>query len=303
MYWVRKIISLFLLVIISSALHAQSGQAEQVVQKKIETGFRYLYEFQFHKADSISHATLQQYPREPLAHLLRAHYYWYLIVSGLNNKINQDKCIAALTQAEHLQANKKNSGLNHDELFTKITIQVLFARLESLNGNDWNSFTHLHSGTQSIKYSLDKENQYPYFLLVNGLYLYYRSYARKAYPYLAPYLVLMPAGNEEKGLQMLRKAVASKDPYLSCEAKYFLMKLCMARNWNQEAYELSQSLLKQFPKNLLFAWYHANLCKILNQTAELNEVYHKMLLIDPAGSGYQRGQKDYFIAKVRTLMP
>lgn len=297
-----RILSFFALVFFATEVVSQTTLPDAGVHKKVENGFRYLYEFQFHKADSVSGVTLQQYPKEPLAHLLRAHYYWYLIVSGLNNKSNQDKCIAALTLAENLQQNKKNTSLNHDELFTKISIQVLFARLESLNGNEWSSFTHLNAGTHSIKHSLNKENQYPYFLLVNGLYLYYRSYAMRAYPYLAPYLVLMPSGNEEKGLKMLRSAAGSKDPFLSCEAKYFLMKLCMARNWNEEAYELSQSLFKQYPKNLLFAWYYANLCKIQNHTKELNDIYHKMLLIDPAGSGYQKGQKDYFLAKVRGLM-
>jgi hypothetical protein len=302
MFWVRKYINIFLLVFFVSGLASTNFAQEKTVYEKVELGFQYLYDFQFQRADSVSQKTIALYPQHPLAHLLRAHYYWYLIVSGLNNTLNQEKCKAALKAAENLQQNKKNAGLSNDELFTKISIQVLHARLESLNGNEWNSFTHLNKGTNSIKHSLGKEKQYPYFLLVNGLYLYYRSYAMSAYPYMAPYLVLMPSGDEAGGLKMLRAAANSNDPFLSCEAKYFLMKLCMAREWNKEAMELSASLYQAYPKNLLFAYYYAVLCNQLNQQKELSSIYNKMLLIDPGTSGYQKGQKDYFLGKVRGLM-
>jgi len=302
MCWVRKFISLSLFVLLSPCIISQNVHQEKTVQKKIEEGFRYLYDFQFHKADSISSKILASYPNEALAHLLRAHYYWYLIISGLNNQINQGNCKTALINAEKLQHNKKNSTLSNDELFTKITIQVLFARLESLNGNEWSSFTHLNKGTNSIKHSLNKEKYYPYFLLVNGLYLYYRSYAMSAYPYLAPYLVLMPSGNEASGLKMLRTATGVQDAFLSCESKYFLMKLCMARGWNQEAIDLSRSLHQTYPKNLLFAYYHAVMCKNMNQMKELDGIYKKILMIDQLKAGYLPGQKEYFIVKVRELM-
>jgi len=299
---VRKFASLLLLILFASGIFSQNTIHENSVQQNVETGFGYLYNFQFHRADSVSSKTIALYPTEPMAHLLRAHYYWYLIVSGLNNQVNQEKCKSALRNAEKLQHNKKNSTLSNDELFTKITIQVLFARLESLNGNEWSSFSHLNSGTNSIKHSLNKEKKYPYFLLVNGLYLYYRSYAMKAYPYLAPYLVLMPAGNEIDGLKMLREATRSNDAFLSCEAKYFLMKLSIARNWNQEAIDLSRSLHQTYPKNLLFAYYHAVMCKNMNQMKELDGIYKKILMIDQLKAGYLPGQKEYFIVKVRELM-
>jgi hypothetical protein len=302
MFWLRKVASLPLIIFLVLLTSIQGKAQEKNVREKVAQGFQYLYDFQFQKADSISQKTLSLYPQHPLAHLLRAHYFWYLIVSGLNNNVNQEKCKSALKSAEKLQENKKKSLLNNDELFTQISIEVLYARLESLNGNEWNSFTHLNKGTNSIKHSLGKENQYPYFLLVNGLYLYYRTYARSAYPYLAPYLVLMPSGNEAAGLQMLRTAAQSEDPFLSCEARYFLMKLCMAREWNKEAITLGASLYQDYPKNLLFGYYYAVLCKQNNQSKELTGIYQKMLLNDPASCGYLKGQKDYFLGKIRALM-
>lgn len=260
-----------------------------------------LYEYRLNEADAISTALVKAYPNVPAVRLLRAHYYWTLIVGGFNTEANRNHVFSELRSAEEgLKFKPKKSSL--EDLFAYISVKVMKARIHGLQGSQFKAFTELNSSVNDVKRSFGKESEFPYFKLSTGLYLFYRSYARERYPFTAPYLMLLPAGNKEKGLQLLEEGFRSKDPYLSCECGYFLVKIMMDKRDFAAALEKVSILHGKYPNNLIFAYLTLNIAHKSGKYELAQKVYKRVLLTSPAEAGYLSGQKEYFLVKMKEVL-
>ncbi|HAP36238.1 MAG TPA: hypothetical protein DCQ28_09960 [Bacteroidetes bacterium] len=110
-------------------------------------------------------------------------------------------------------------------------------------------------------------------LLGIGIYNYYASTIPEKYPIVKPVMVFFPTGDKQKGIEQLTKA-SEKAKFASLEAKYFLLQLCY--NYEQQydkAYELSTSLYKEFPNNVVFHRYVGRSSFVLSKFGESAAVF------------------------------
>jgi len=270
-------------------------------RSRIEQGMLALYEYRLHDADMLSAGLIKVFPQLSAVRLLRAHYYWTLIIGGFNTAENRTHIFEELKSAEDCLKKKENSNRSED-LFAEISIKVMKARVHGLQGSQFRAFSELHSAVGEVKSSFGKEVDFPYFKLSTGLYLFYRSYARERYPFTAPYLMLLPAGNKEKGLKLLEEGFRSEDPYLSCESGYFLIKIMIDKKDYLSALDKASALYYKYPNNLIFAYLTLQMANKNGQAELARKIYKKVLLISPSEAGYLPGQKEYFIVKMKEVL-
>jgi hypothetical protein len=270
-------------------------------RKQIEKGMLALYEYRIQDAEALSSSLAKSHPHLPAVRLLRAHYFWTLIVGGFNTETNRNHVFDELKSAEESLKFKPKKSSNED-LFAYISIKVMKARIHGLQGSQFKAFTELNSAVNDVKRSFGKESEFPYFKLSTGLYLFYRSYARDRYPFTAPYLMVLPSGNKEKGLQMLEEGFRSADPYMSCEAGYFLVKIMIDKKDYTAALDKTAILHSKYPNNLIFAYLTLNMAHKTGQHELAQKIYKKVLLTSPAEARYLSGQKEYFMVKMKELL-
>jgi tetratricopeptide (TPR) repeat protein len=105
-------------------------------------------------------------------------------------------------------------------------------------------------------------------LLGIGIYNYYAATIPAKYPIVKPVMVFFPTGDKQKGIEQLTKA-SEKAKFASIEAKYFLLQLSYNYERQYErAFELSTSLLKQFPNNVVFHRYVGRSSFVLSKFGE-----------------------------------
>ena len=285
------------------SLHfAYHGQTESnPARAEIAEGMKAIYEYRMKDADQLSSTLIKKYPKVPAARLLRANYLWNLVIGGQNNEKNRQGIFDEIHATEALLHQTEQKEKNED-LFASISMKVMKARVHGFRGSQFKAFSELHSAVGDVRQSFGKENEFSYFRLSTGLYLFYRSYARERYPFTAPYLMLLPNGDKKRGMQMLEDGFLNGDPYLSCESGYFLVKIKTDMKDYRGALEKAMVLHKKYPNNLLFAhfvvWLGVN---TTNRTLAEN-TYKEVLLIDPVKAGYVSGQKEYFLVRMRQVL-
>lgn len=206
------------------------------------------------KADSLTQILSSA---SPAANLAKCNYYWWQIISG--NKTEETVRQYHLLIESTLKAlpRKEPARLSNEDLYSYIIAYAYRARIEGLNRNYVKGMTHINNCIGYIEASLGKESAFGYFKLTSGLFNYYISTAGKQYPYLIPYLIFLPGGDESKGLRFLNDASENEnDPALQTEATYFLMKIHMEKSEWESAYRLCRKLVTEYPSNLLFQYYH-----------------------------------------------
>ncbi len=244
-----KLISLLFSFLIVTSVIAQDVRDRETIEE--------LYHATLHYNSARADSILKKMSNgSAAASLAKANYYWWRIVSGdrvTENSKRYSECVdAALKQ---LPASKV-SGLTHEELYSYIIAYAYKARLEGLSKNYIRGMVHINNCVNYIEASLGKEEKFPLFTLTSGLYHYYISTAGKTHPYLLPYLIFLPGGDEATGLKFLSSAAQNRDIALSTEANYFLMKIYLEKNELEKALKHCKSLLAVYPENLLYMYYH-----------------------------------------------
>lgn len=272
------------------------------LRPKVEQGMQALYAYRLQEAEMLSSALVKAYPHQPAVRLLRANYYWNLLIGGFNTQTNREQVFRELKAAEEGLKTETRRRRSNEDLFADISIKMMKARIHGLQGSQFRAFSELNSAVNEVKHSFGREMAFPYFKLSTGLYLFYRSYARERYPFTAPYLMLLPSGNREKGIQMLEEGFISKDDYLSCESGYFLVKIMIEIKNYASAFDKANFLLDKYPNNLIFAYLALSMALKTGQHKLAQQIYRKVLLTSPTEAAYLTGQKEYFMIKMRELL-
>jgi len=262
---INKKILMAALLWISVCVGGQNSKASSPFPESI-TAMQFLYHFQFHDADSLISQLEKEYPDHYLPHFVRANYFWWQIVSSSDQHQYKEQYYEALKKAENFLEPLTNVANPDDrDLFFMINTLAFKARLDVMNGDYFRSLRHLNRSLRLIEYSLGRESQHFPLYLTSGLYNYLADYGKSRYPFLALYTLIYPSGNMETGLDYLKKAAMGSDTLVKAEAHYFLMRIYMEPENNQEnAMEHAQWLTDQYPANLIFRYYHKT---ILEQTS------------------------------------
>jgi hypothetical protein len=262
----------FLLLLFCSISFFINGQ--QLYSEELHAVNSYLYKFNFTSADTLLSRLEKQNSPDPEVRLARANFYWWNIISGNNSKQIMDGYNAELEKC--LQLASKYTAHENKRLMLLINIYSFKARINGLNKNYIKAFQNINNCISHLKTSFGREQSFEFFYLTSGLYNYYISQAHTDYPVLVPYLILIPGGNKEKGLQYLNRSTVAADPDQRTEANYFLMKINLEQKKYSESLTFVNKLLKDFPDNLLYRYYRFKLLLSLNQKdkalAELTQI-------------------------------
>lgn len=221
-----------------------------------------IYNFQFHKADSLLKAEKSKDNNWFL--LMKSNYYWWMILTGEESKEN----IASFDF--YVNSIIKNLGkvnihqLLNEDLYIIANAYAFKTRLSLYKSNYIAAASNLNNCIKYIEASLGKEVAYEPFHLTSGLYNYFVDYAAKKYTLIRPYLATMPKGSTTKGFTLLYKLAVSKDWILNNEANYFLCKLFQETEKNYvQAEKYAEVMYKRYPSNIAYAYNYFDI--LLNQ--------------------------------------
>jgi len=263
-------------------------------------GFSAIYDFQFLKADSIIKSLKKDYPEMAITYILAANYYWWLIISGEDNKSVRVNYLTNLELALQKINKAKPNLLSDDDIYTLISIYAYKARLDAMNKNYIKAFKDINDCISVLKFSFGREIAYEPYNLTTGLYNYLIGQIKKKYPFLLVYTVFLPYSNKIKGLAMLQKIKKSSDEILFAESNYFLMKIYLEEEDNTaEAENYCITLTNSYNSNLLYRYYYF---KTLLLTGKKDESQKQLeILVQESNSNNELTllQKKHFVDLAR----
>lgn len=220
-----------------------------------------LYDFRFHRADSLIHIMEQTSPHHYLPHLTRANYYWWMIISENPGSDQQQLYLSSLNNAESIIRQMiRRKQYDYADVFYFINLYALRARLDLINGEYMKALRHMKNCVDYIELSLGREKIHESFYLTSGLYNYMTEYGSKRFPFLRLYALMYPRGNIKLGINQLEIAAKSQDLVLKTEARYFLMKIFLELEQDhQKALEHAGWLATKYPGNLIYLWHYHGL--------------------------------------------
>ncbi len=279
-----------LVFFISFQSHSQNKFSDSVFSSSES-----IYNFRFSEAEKEIAALVSTHSGDFLSHLLSANFFWWKIITGEDSDENRKNYYSELEISGNI-LNSKDRIFSNDTLYALITNYAYKARIHSMNNQYFSALAQLNNSIDYVKQSFGKEKEYEWFYLTSGLYNYYIIATRKNYPFLIPYLIFLPDGNSETGIEFLKKANASENFLLKTEAEYFLLKLYLEEEKNYgEARKFSTFLLNKFPENLLYRYYHFKTFLMQKNISEASKELGLMKYYAEKNSQLSQNQKTHFL--------
>lgn len=290
--YLQKINKSILLFLVLVSIQYKNWAAECSAEQYFHTGFTYLYNFEFYKADSIARQLKTHFPTDPTTYIFAANCCWWRIVSGEFNEIQKQKFHSELDMALSYLNVKKKEDLTYQDVFNYINVYAYRARIDIMAGNYLKAVKHIDHFINYQKISIGKESLHPAFNLTSGLYNYTLPYTIKNYPFLLPFL---PEGNLELGIKQLTKATSLSDDIINTEANYFLMKIYSELQGSQSMAKYhAEILVNTYPDNLLYRYYYFG---VLLKQKRIKEAEKQLALIKYYSTNKELSadQKAYFV--------
>ena len=200
-------------------------------------------------------------------HFLSAYYYWW---QYLTTPFDKTLRVQFLFHLNASLSSVQNTNKNALTQYIELTTYAFYARVSIHEDKYLDAIQYVNKITSIIEYSMHRVDESPYYKLTSGLYNFAAGYGKRNYWYLYPYFLLIPAGDEEKGIVELKSLTDCEDYLLQNEANYFLMKIYMD-GYNDFNYALkySLSIANSNPTNLI---YQGLLYKIYCEIGLITEV-------------------------------
>ncbi len=259
----------FLLVILCSSVLSSQWITSPDFDAQAQRGINAVYNLEFEKAEVEFSSLAKNYPSHPAGKFFLAMIDWWKILMTIDDESYDDIFIKKMDDVIELCDSILNVNENDiAALFFKGGALGFQGRLRA-NRSSW--VKAANNGRQALPivqkaYKIAPDN---YDILLGiGIYNYYAATIPAKYPIVKPVMVFFPAGDKQKGIEQLTKA-SEKAKFTSLEAKYFLLQLSYNYERQYEkAYELSTSLLKQFPNNVVFHRYVGRSSFVLSKYGE-----------------------------------
>ena len=259
----------------------------------VYSSFISLYHFKFTKSEKTIQYLIDTYPDNPWTKLSIANHDWWKLISGLNNKsIYND--LEQNTNAV-IRELRKSEDITNEELYCLLSAYAINARVAVLQKNYLKSVSYLNQSIKYLRKSFGNEEEFPWFYITSGMYNYYIEREKISFPLLYPYLILLPPGDINKGIQQMKKALISNDPVLSTEAAYFYFKILWEEDKDiQGAEEELDKLISCYAGNLLFLYYRFKLSIDANQIIPARNILNELIKTAIANKELDQLQIDHF---------
>ncbi len=261
--------------------------------ERAKRGINAVYNLEFEKAEAEFSVLSANYPSHPAGIFFLAMIDWWKILIAIDDESMDDMFIKKMDRVitlcdSLLEIDEKNVGA----LFFKGGALGFQGRLRA-NRSSW--IKAANDGRLALPivqkaYKLAPDNDD--ILLGIGIYNYYAATIPERYPIVKPLMVLFPSGDKQKGIQQLTEA-SQRAKFAAMEAKYFLLQLYY--NYERQystAYELSTSMLKAFPRNVIFHRYVGRSAYSLSKYGESQLAFEEILRrCEKNQTGYLRAAK------------
>lgn len=297
-YRLKRFIVIFL-VFTASGIYAQRVRKDTTiilissipVQLETREALDQMYNFNFGEAEKQFRWLKQKYPWHPLPYFLMGLSTWWQIMPDLRNKNLDDRFLmymdSSILVAEHLH---RYPEYRIEAAFFLAAAYGFKGRLYS-DEERANWLKAAAVGKEALNY-LDecRERNYlsPELLFGDALYNYFSVWVPENYPALRPILWFFRKGDKSLGLKQLRE-VSFNAFYTRIEAMVWLMRIQNGyENDQQQAFQISEYLWKNFPDNPYFHRYYARMLYSRGMYVQLEKEAGKILeRIDSGRLGYE----------------
>lgn len=277
-----------------------SGQQPVIYYNPSHEIYKHTLQFDFSTVDSLIQVNENQFSNNPAFNLAVINFYWWKLITGSQN-VDFSVLINERIRKYGEHSSKIEDGSEDEELFHLISVYAYSARVKLLDNSYLAALGDLSRYNALLKKSFGRETEYEPFYLTSGLYYYFSSYARERVPVVSAFLADYSSRNMETGLRFLRKAARSENPVVYNEARYFLMKIAFDIQKNYpEAAKYCQSLLNDFPDNLLYQLYMIRINLGLGQAQRANIMISQLEKCAFGNQQLSMDEKTHFLNQART---
>jgi tetratricopeptide (TPR) repeat protein len=300
------LLSLILFVMGTASVSAQWIMSPEF-DAQAKRGIHAVYNLEFEKAESEFSSLTKKYPSHPAGKFFLAMIDWWKILMTIDDESYDDAFIDKMDEVITLCDSLL--GINENDvsaLFFKGGALGFRGRLRA-NRSSW--IKAANDGRLALPivqkaYALAPDNND--ILLGIGIYNYYASTIPEKYPIVKPVMVFFPTGNKVKGIEQLTIA-GENAKFAALEAKYFLLQLYYNyERQYQKAFDLSSTLLKQFPNNAVFHRYVGRSSYSLSKYGESQGAFQEIVKRTENGqrgySGFAKREALYYLGMIAMQM-
>lgn len=285
---------------IFSALNTIRAQYSKVYEDSIMINyfFNNLYNFYFHKADSLIVVMNKANMDKATVSNIKANLAWWKILSG--EEINNNLRICNSNINESIRSAENREDIN--SLLNIIYSYSLKARLENYKGNSLKSFVYFYKSIGFIeKYKFNSVNNEKLYLVL-GLYYYSIYYVKNEHFILSTLFFPFPDVNKTTALNYLKDCSSSNNEMIRTEANYFLLKIYAYTEKDYlNAYKTAQILTRQYPDNLVYSLEQLKLLIVLKKSNEAKILKDKLLREIQIADYLNNAQKNHFLLQIQEI--
>jgi hypothetical protein len=195
----------------------------EFVRTRGKRGLDLLYNMRSDSAQAIFRRIDERYPTHPIGPFLQGLNLWWTIMLDLTDTSHDEAFAEQMnTVIDRCDALLAEDPDHFDAALFKAAAHGFLARLASNRHNWWKA---LRNGQKAIGPARTVAEIAPAgngdYVFGKGLYDYYTAILEEEYPVVKTFTWMIPDGNRERGLRLLRRA-ATDGYYVQTEAIYYL---------------------------------------------------------------------------------
>lgn len=223
------------------------------IYQELNTVYTFIYQFKLKDAKTTLHSIEKKYPNNSLLELTWVNLYWWDILAGNDNETNRQAYQLHIDNGLKPYNLKEFDNYSPEDQFIFMNLYAFRARMEHYNKNYFKVAGMASQYIDLIERTEGKEAIFEPFYLTNGIYNYYIEASKKHYPYLYPYLIFLPNGNEKEGIRLLIEGTKTSFNLIQTECNYFLVKLYLEMEKDpKQSHIYIDILLKKYPTNIFY---------------------------------------------------
>jgi len=234
-----------------------------------------VYDFNYAASEKILKPWKEKYPHSPLWQFWKGLHVWWKMLPDLYNKSHDKELVFEFSKADYMCSRiLSNDHQNLDALVIKAASNGFLARYYS-NREEWLKCFQYGKQAMDALFLIQKiDPSIPDIKFGLGIYNYYTAYLPEEYPLLNKFSWILPEGDKEKGIKMLKTA-ADSSAFVRPESIYFLGRIYMTGEHQIPlAIKYFQILNRKYQHN---AYYKMILAQIYYEN---EDYYRAMNLID-----------------------
>ncbi len=271
-----------------------------------EKGLNHLYNMESEQAAAAFDEIEKLYPKHPVGPFLSGLNIWWDVMIDLPAETH-DKAFYKQMDEAIKRANRmlKRNRKDFDAMFFKGAALGFSGRLKSNRGS-W--FEASLDGKNALDYVMaisEKEDENADFGFGKAIYDYFSVVIPEEYPVVRPFMVFMPNGNKDRGLNGLNRTM-TEGHFIKTEAAYFLLQIYYTYERSfKKSLEYVQWLREAHPRNSFFHTYEGRVYFRWGRWGEAQPIFEDIIARYDAGQqGYSQTiveQALYYLARTHMV--